>query len=272
MEIKEEDIKQEIAKLEDETVSQEEVVPEVEPIVVKAKDMGWVPKEEFQGDPDTWVEAKEFVGRAPLYDAIHRANKQLKEMKEVVEASKKFNTIMAENAKKIALKELQDKLDQAAEAHDIKEVIAVQKQIDKQEAQFEEEKKSPPEEAKKTFESWKESNQWYESDRKMRHVANGYGEDIKAENPGIEFNELLEKVAQKIKEDFPEKFSNPAKQKAVAVTKTNITGGGKNPKVEIAKLPQDAKEVYHRLVTKNKVLSHEDFMKQYISSGGALEN
>ena len=47
------------------------------PVEATARTQGWKPKEEFTGDPALWVDAKEFVGRAPLFDKIKGQSKEL---------------------------------------------------------------------------------------------------------------------------------------------------------------------------------------------------
>src|SRR3990172_4739307 len=57
-----------------------------------ARAQGWKPKEEFTGDPALWVDAKEFVGRAPLFDKIKTQSKDLKEIRKTVDAMAKHFT------------------------------------------------------------------------------------------------------------------------------------------------------------------------------------
>ena len=61
---------------------QEQVIeqPKVDPYEDKARATGWRPLEEFEGDPETWVDAKEFLGRAPLFDKIKHQTKKQKEL------------------------------------------------------------------------------------------------------------------------------------------------------------------------------------------------
>lgn len=46
----------------------------------KARDQGWRPKEEWEGDPDQWVDAKEFVYRGELMNRISEQNRQIKNL------------------------------------------------------------------------------------------------------------------------------------------------------------------------------------------------
>ena len=80
-EIKTEDIKKEtLEQLVDD--KEESLNNEPNPVETKAREKGWKPLEEFDGDPETFVPAKEYVEREPLYKALHKANREIKKMKE----------------------------------------------------------------------------------------------------------------------------------------------------------------------------------------------
>ena len=62
----------------DENLNQEQEQPTLSPIEEKAIQMGWRPKDQFEGDEEEFIDAKEFVRRQPLFDRIENQNKQLK--------------------------------------------------------------------------------------------------------------------------------------------------------------------------------------------------
>src|SRR6266481_6951950 len=58
-------------------MANERTVAEVEET---AKSMGWVSKDEFQGDPEKWIPADQYVDRGEhLLPILHSTNKRLKE-------------------------------------------------------------------------------------------------------------------------------------------------------------------------------------------------
>src|SRR2546430_1692102 len=63
----------------------------------KARKLHWAPLEEWRGDPEDWVPAKEFVQRQKLYDRIDSLQDAIKEWKQ---ANKWFddNTEMRDDA------------------------------------------------------------------------------------------------------------------------------------------------------------------------------
>lgn len=74
----------------------------------EARRIGWRPKEQFHGDPETWVDATEFLRRGKEYIPILRANNQKQEaeigsLRERLEAAERLN-----NANQAALKQMQE--------------------------------------------------------------------------------------------------------------------------------------------------------------------
>src|SRR5512138_1524244 len=51
-----------------------------------AREKGWRPKEEYEGDHEAWVDAEEFIKRQPLFDKIKSQSKKLKELEKTIEA------------------------------------------------------------------------------------------------------------------------------------------------------------------------------------------
>ena len=50
----------------------------------QAREMGWRPKEEWEGEPEKWRDAKEFVERGELYGKIDSVGRELKETRKAL--------------------------------------------------------------------------------------------------------------------------------------------------------------------------------------------
>ena len=68
-----------------------------------AREKGWRPKEEYEGDAEGWVGAEEFVKRQPLFDKIKVQSKRLKELEKTVEAMAKHYQTSIKQAKEKAI-------------------------------------------------------------------------------------------------------------------------------------------------------------------------
>jgi hypothetical protein len=216
----------------------QEQAPQYTPIELKALEMGWRPKEEFDGNEEDFVDAKEFVGRKPLYDKIASTSKQLKNVTQAVEALKQHNGKIEEASYQRALKELKSERKQALIEGDAdkfesldEEIKTVERQVDViREEQtkpiVQEEPVVHPE-----FQNWQNKNQWYTSVKYMRAFADELGGRLaNTMSP----SEVLKEVEKAVRREFPNKFVNPNKADAPDVGAPRGSGkGGRSESIEM---------------------------------------
>jgi hypothetical protein len=261
----------------DEDVESE--LPEVDEAEIQASGRGWVPQEEYQGDPETWVPAKEFIAREPLYKALHAANRKIKKLEQTQQTFREHYTKVEQEARKRALTELQQQLELASDKGDIQTALAVKDKMT-------EVVNTPPLEkpVNTDFETWVEKNEWYNTDTRLKTFATGIGFGLANEHPDWSVAKVYEEVTKVVKEEFPQKFTQssvkPKPNKVSSGTKTVVLSekqAGAKPKIpSFHSLPEDARQNYRRLVksTTNTggILTHEEFMKDYMAIGGTLNN
>lgn len=246
-----------------------EHILEVDEVEVKAKEMGWTSKEEFNGDPETFVEAKEFVERAPLYKALHQANRKIKKMQETLETFRDHYTKVEVAAKEKAIKELQDQLEVASEERDIKKALQIKDKIAAVQTS------SSSAEIKNTdFESWLEDNKWYNDDSTLKTFATGIGFGLSQEHPDWSPAKVYQEVSKITKESFPDKFGVKKVASKVATNSKSTNGEGSKRTPSVRQLPEEARINYNRLVKSDRnthgILTPEEFFKDYIAAGGTL--
>lgn len=211
--------------------------PEVTPpsIEDQAREMGWKPAEEYQGDPTKWVNAEIFVARAPLFEKIElesRGRKVLqKEVVELKQALKDFSEHhkrVAENEYKKALADLKRAKRSALEEGDALLAEDIQERMDNLEEPKVPEVKGNSTvdvEAQAKLDEWLAENTWYTSNKKMAAVADGIGRLAAQEGKSAE--EVMKAMSKEIRELFPEAFRNKNKDSAPALggSSTTSTGG-----------------------------------------------
>jgi hypothetical protein len=209
-------------KVENVDASSDEQI-EVSPIEQRARDMGWRPKEEFLGEEDDFVDAKEFVQRKPLFEKIESQSKQIKNVQKALDALQTHYTSVRETEYKRALEALKDQRKEAISNADGDRYEAVDTQIKQVESQFAEIKKEERQNTQNDpteFVSWKAKNDWYEKDETMRVFADAYG--VRLAKDGLAPNEVLQAVSKKVRAEFSHKFVNPNKKDAPDV---GVSGG-----------------------------------------------
>lgn len=192
---------------------------EISPTESRAREQGWVPKDDFNGDEHKWVEAGEFLRRGELFGKIESQNKELKSIRETLNQFKDHHAKVQETAYKKAVSDLKAKKKEALIEGDADLVIEVDEQladVKAAQAQIQSQPRAQVEqEAHPIFVSWVNQNNWYAQSPQMRGWADGRGTELQGE--GLSPNEVLRKLSEEVKEQFPTKFTNPNRARASGV-------------------------------------------------------
>lgn len=70
--------------------------PQYAPIQLEAIEQGWIPREEFDGDPDKFIDAAEFVRRGELFKKIESQSREVKQLRQALEAFKQHHSKVKE--------------------------------------------------------------------------------------------------------------------------------------------------------------------------------
>lgn len=245
-----------------EAVAQDQ--PQYSDIELKAMEMGWRPKDEFNGDETDFIDAKEFVARKPLYDKIAHQSKQMKNLTNAVEALKEHYTMVQKTEYNRALTALRNERKQAIAEGDGERVDAIEQQMDRakeQVAEIERAAKTPiVEEVQQVhpeLAEWQSKNQWYVSGPQyMKAFADQVGAQLA--QSGMHRSDVLTEVAKRVRQEFPEKFKNPNKADAPAVGNARVTA--KPAKGAEIQLTEQERNIMNTLVkgghiTKEKYLA-----------------
>lgn len=200
---------------------------------VEARSSGWVPKDEYNGDENKWVDADEFVRRGPLFEKINVQSRELKEVKKALDQLKVHHASVKETAYKEALADLKAAKREAFIDGDPDKIIDIDDQIavvKEQQRQFEstraaEVQSAATAEIHPEFEAWTNRNAWYNTSKPMKAYADTLGIELRA--TGMSPTEVLKQVEIQVKKEFPNKFQNPNREKPGAVEGV-AKGGGKS--------------------------------------------
>lgn len=189
-------------------------------IELEAMEQGWRPKDEYQGDPDRFIDAGEFVRRGELFAKIDHQNKELKQVKQVLEQFKAHHANVEKSAYDRAIKDLKAQRKAALAEGDVDRFDELDQQIDdtmEARDKFVEQQRSAPAvpEINPQFAEWVSKNPWYSKDPLLQGAADRLG--IQLAREGMDPVSVLKAVEKKIKEEFPHKFSNPNRERPGAV-------------------------------------------------------
>ncbi|MDE3022995.1 MAG: hypothetical protein KGI54_14245 [Pseudomonadota bacterium] len=199
-----------------ETSSEERQYTKVE---LEAMDQGWVPEEEYTGDPDRYVSAKEFIQRGELFKKIESQSRELREQRKMLEHLSQLSKQSYDAGVKQTLANLRNARKEAFAEGDLDKVSQIEERIDAVKEQVEAQKASEnipqvPQVAPE-LQTWIDKNRWYETDVVMRGAADAIG--IQLAREGRSPTDVLREVERRIKQEFPNKFHNPNRDRAASV-------------------------------------------------------
>lgn len=254
----------------------------------EARVFGWVPKEEFRGSEDDWVDADTFVKRGKEINPILRKNnelllkkledkaKEIDSIKRDVEDFKKFQKESFEK-KKVELEtqivELKSQKRAAIAEGNGDLVVDLDDRIDElKEAQREakaESKAQPPKTEPTSVEidpeitSWLDRNKWFGQDTELTEMSNALGASVRKQFPHLTGREFLDKIDEKLAEHFPEKFLGKKPKVNTVDSSGSTRSSGSSGKKSYDNLPADAKAACDRFIKNGWIKSKQEYVDSY---------
>jgi len=183
--------------------------------VVEARTMGWVPKEEFRGDPSRWVEADVFLERGRTVMPILKKNnehleKLVKQQREEMDKLRSMFSASQESIQELqkvhvdatkaavakARRDLMNELKEAKQTGDVDREIEITEELDELRTRAKEFEKEPvkpepvkPEPAKAKeddgvhpdFAAWQAENKWFGTDERRTMRAVGIAQELRSD-------------------------------------------------------------------------------------------
>lgn len=230
---------------------------------IEAREQGWVPKEEYTGDENKWIDAKEFVSRKPLFEKISKQSKELKEQRKAIDQLVQVNikTRAEEFNRALAVLKAQKKEaftegdpDKIVEIED--SIDAVKEQRDAFLAQATRDAQEQVSETPAEFTQWTNRNTWYNTSKPMKAYADAEGRELARQ--GKSPSEVLEAVEKLVRKEFPQHFHNANRDKPGAV---EGTGNGGAKRTSYNPSPTE-RAIAERFVASGTFKSVEDYYKQ----------
>lgn len=208
---------------------QQQPDPKVE---ARARDMGWVPKDRYKGDPEKWRSAEEYVRRGEEVLPIVAAEKRRLEQ-QLTETKAEFKETLArvERMNQKALERQRLQIEQQfegvktayVETGNVKGYNDAErakkqalKDFDEAVADKEDDKAKPNGKAngadglnqrdRGELKDWVDSNPWYNRSPKLHGAADEHFDDVSREMPYASMAEKLAEVSKRVEDEFPSLF------------------------------------------------------------------
>jgi len=263
----EEILKPEVVEQAAEQTPQEPQLSEAESL---AMENGWVPKDQWKGDPDSWRPAKEFNDRGEFFKRIDRLEHKNKELQQAMTFLTQQQKQSYLNGFNEAIKRLRVQRDEALESGDNLQAARISDKIDevKEQAQVANRQAVQPAptaiEPSETYKGWATKNSWYTQDKVLTKYAEAVGATFKEENPSSTEGEMLRHVEMEVKREFPQKFGPkgpPSPEGAGRGTGTKTSTTGKYSSVE-GSLTSEQRSIMNTII-KTTGMTKEEYLRQY---------
>lgn len=227
----------------------------------EALSMGWRPKEEWDGDEEDFIDAREFVRRQSLFDKISSQNQEIRQIRTALAEFKQHYTNVEKVAVERAMKELKAEQKAALERGDVDSFQNIQDELETardQVRELESSRGEVPQAAQPNpeFQAWVNKNRWYATEEHMKVYADKVG--IRLAAMGAQPAEVLREVEKAVRKEFPNKFSNPNRERPGVVEGTN-TPARQSTKQSTFVLTAQEEKIMKDLV-KQKVLTKEEYI------------
>jgi hypothetical protein len=234
---------------------------EPSPVEQRAMEQGWVPQEEWTGDPDDWRPAKEFVDRGELFKKIDDLRRENKAIKQGVDEFRKHHEEMKAVEFRRALAFLREQKKEALAEGDHDRVVELDDKIaETREAQREAPKQvQQPAEPHPEFVRWTSRNGWYGTERAMK----AFADDVAREMVGRGITDppaILAEVDKQVRKEFPHKFENP--RRAAAAPVEGSTKTGRSAAKDDVVLSEQEKSIMNKIV-RSGVMTKEQYLTEF---------
>lgn len=225
-----------------------------------AAQQGWNPDHEGADK----IDAAEFVRRKPLFDKIKAQNRELKEVKKLVEGMATTYKTMSEVQYKKGIESAEKRMKEAEESYDIgafKQASAEKAELETAQAANTAPAAEPPE-----VTEFCERNPWFEKNAAMRTDALDYRENFLKRNPGAPVKDVLEYIETKIKRDYPEAFeTKESKKPNVSAVEGASTSSHTDPLAKLkASMSADERRIMKMYVGEGSgKMSEKEYLESY---------
>ena len=263
----------------------------------KARNQGWVPQEEWRGDPEKWRPADEFVKRGEelLPVALERsraAERKAQELEARLAARERESEEKLARLERMSTAALQRQREQLESAYknamrdavtsgdtqrfdqlDRDRNLAIS-DFDKQVHEQVNPQRQPgqpaplPPDVERQVSTWVQQNEWFNRDPELNQVAQIHHQRLLREKPGLSIADNLAETTKYVRGRYPDKFGSSERQ----IIAPMVEGGGgrmaqtTNSRSKGANdLPSDVRSVGERYVKQGLFKDLNEYAREYFA-------
>lgn len=242
----EEEVKKEEPAKETSNKEEEEEILDGETFIEQqAREQGWVPFEEWKGDPKEWRPADVFLERGEYFRTMKSQKDQIQNLQKQVQEMADMQTKIRQDERQKTIDDLKSQKKEAMRDQDFETAEDLDEKIEseREKARQEENNRNSSDNnveanaEQEVIDDWMSKNPWYQNDPEKQEFADNIGMGYKSRNPNATAQEVLNFVDKQM-----EKFYSPSnndeeddspsssKKSSSPVAQSNTTTTPKNSK------------------------------------------
>jgi hypothetical protein len=247
----------------------------------EAKVQGWKPEQEFDGDPNRWVDAKTFVERGeayigylkPVKDRLERELRKSQQLnKDLTDHHKRLTELQQKEIAQLEI-QLQARRQKAVTDGDGQAFTKADNELEELRARKQTQPSTPAQkqDLTPTAQAWLDKNTWYLRDKKLRAVADAHADELRSLNPDMPEEEYFENIASFVKEYVPNQFkTNKGSDPGVETggRRQGPTSGSQTKDAVYKNLPKDAKDTADRMFSAGMIKDKDLYARAYFAQEG----
>lgn len=251
------------------TEEMKEAVPEYSKEEVKAMEKGWLPKDQYEGDPDDWVTAREFNLKGEFIGKFRSQDKQIHNLKAQLDHLVGMYNTAEDRGRKQAIDELKQAKKAAIKDGDLERASEIEDKIDEvKDMKVQTITTSTPNPVEEYFNStFLPNNQWFIEDPARRAYAVGYMKTNEQRLEAMSPEKAFAEVEKSVREEFPHKYRNAARDEQTVAGSNTTTRPKGGKKYSTRDLDEATREIGKRLVERGAFKDMDGYIEQLVKDG-----
>ena len=234
-----------------------------DPYAPLAQKLGWVPKDQFQGDPETWKPAEQFIidGR----DIQRETSRELKTVRAQLDTIARTSASIVEQQVREKVDELSLRYQKAVDDGDPKKAFELAGEIQDLSTRV-----STPQGPSPVAQEWAGRNEtWFRKPGNELATARAIEVTNVLAKQGVTDEAYQPRIAeQTVRKEFPELFANQrnGKQPPGVNQPGSRTSGVSNRPKGFSDMPKAAQDIARDMADRKVIKSVEDYAKNYFAN------
>lgn len=230
-----------------------------------AREIGWVPRDEFDGPPEKWKPADDYIRAAPDIQRTYRT--EIKSLNQKLDTIARTSASIVEQRVEERVAELAQRHQKAVDDGDPKAAFAIAREI----TSLTNEAPSGPPQPTPEAQAWAERNSsWFRQPGHEYATARAIEITNMLQNQGItDHAQQLKITEQRLRQEMPDLFKsglNGRKPAPGVHSPGSRTSGPSNRQKTAADLPPEARKIAKDMTERGVIKSEDDYAKNYFAN------